>query len=280
MTNNAKVSIIAPSKSIDLFKDQFDRGVEILTSNGFQIKFNQGGDQNLKYKIDAINESLQDDSPIVWCAVGGDSCFEILDLIDFDHINQNKILFGSSDNTHLVLVASLQTTLKTVFAPNVVNLPSLSKESLDHCFDYARNLKKFAYPRIMEIIRPGKASGVLFGGNLFALNNIIEKYPTEKLSDIILFFEDIEDEVTEIEEQIKRLKANFDMKKVNALVVGNISLIKKDKNIIELIKSEFDGYGFPIIKVDYFGHNVKEFYPFPIGSKASLDTSKKIFTLK
>jgi len=231
-------------------------------------------------KIKKINQSFTDDSGIIWCAAGGDSCFGILDHIKYGKIISNKLLIGSSDNIHLILAVYLKTGLSTVFGPNIVNLPSLDRGSVDSLFEYIRNIQDFKYPSAMEIIKPGDAEGALFGGNLFALNNILEKYPTDKLNDLILFFEDIEDEVIEIGREIRRLKTSPILNKIKALVIGNIVTQKTKETVIDIIRSEFCEFDFPIIKVNYFGHQTKIFYPIPIGKNAHLDTSQKVFCLR
>lgn len=279
---NNEISIIAPSKNIDGFKDQFDKGLEILISSGFKIAFDQTAEidySNFNNKIDIINNTLESGASITWCAVGGDSCFDILDSINYDKIASDKLLIGSSDNTHLVLAVYLKTAIKTIFGPNVVNLSNLRKKSINQCLDYIRNIQKFEYPKEMTVIKPGKTSGVLFGGNLFALNNTIEKYPVYSLENIILFFEEIEDEVSNIKREIERLKSSAIIGKINGLVIGNLISKNSDEIIAELVKSEFAEFNFPIAKVNYFGHNVKEFYPLPIGVEAHLDTSKNLFAL-
>jgi len=276
------ISIITPSKSVDGFKNQFNEGLKILVSAGLKIAFNQTEKPNysdLKNRVGIINRVLKSNSSIIWCAVGGDSCIDILDFINYDEIASDKLLIGSSDNTHLLLAIYLKTGVKTVFAPNVVNLPSLEKKSIDRCIDYALNVQKFEYPNKMNIVKPGKTTGILFGGNLFAFNNIIEKYPADNLEDIILFFEEIEDEASDIKQEIKRLKSSPIFNKVNGIVIGNLVSKNSNEDPVKNIKSEFAEFNFPIIKVDYFGHNVQEFYPLPLGAKTCLDTANRHFAL-
>lgn len=277
-----KISIINPSNGLKQFRDKFEDGLKFLLSNQLEVKHNQAdetGSNNFKSKIEIINKLLKTGPSIIWCAVGGDSCEEIIDFLDYDKIKTDSIIIGASDNTHLVLAVYLKTKINTVFGPNVVNLSTLNQKSVDQCIKYALGRQAFEYPTKMNIINQGEAQGILLGGNLFCLNNIIEKYSTINLENMILFFEEIEDEVSDIKKEIRRLKSTSILNKVSGLVIGNLVSEQSNDNLMEIIKSEFAEYNFPIIKVDYFGHNVKEFYPLPIGVRAQIDTTKNLFTL-
>jgi muramoyltetrapeptide carboxypeptidase len=267
---NPKVSVIYPSKPIEQFQNEFNKGIDILLVNNFIVenneKFSLTTEPSLKAK--AINACFKDEAlDILWSAVGGDQCESLIEKLDFGLIKDQKLI-GSSDNTHLILSAYLKTGSVTYYGPNIINLPELSLHSLTENFSFLKNETELNYPSRMAVIKKGNADGILFGGNLFALNNIIEKYSIDQLDKLVIFFEEIEDEVTNIEKEITRLKSSGILKKTKAIIIGN--LISKEPLDIG---QKFADYDMPIIKVDYFGHKVKDFYIFPIGRKVSLDTS-------
>lgn len=268
---NKNISVIYPSKSIKEFKQQFNEGVNILEKNNFRIFKNENDslitDPDLKAL--AINNRFGEGKQILWSAVGGDKCESLIGKISFDLLKNEKII-GSSDNTHLILAAYLMTGKITYYGPNIINLPQLNQKSLMSNLNFLSGNSSLTYSAEMTVINDGRASGILFGGNLFALNNILEQFSTDRLKDLVIFFEDIEDEVTNLNKEINRLKTSEVLKKTKALIVGHV-ISDKFSNL----KEELADYDFPIIKVDYFGHQVKDFYIFPIGRRVLIDTSLK-----
>jgi len=84
---------------------------------------------------------------------------------------------------------------------------------------------------------------------------------------------------------VKELKNRGFFDKISAMVIGHLSKCKDKKYpednrpIKKILLETTKKYKFPIIKVDYFGHDIPDFYTFPIGIEASVDTGKKEFKL-
>jgi len=64
------------------------------------------------------------------------------------------------------------------------------------------------------------------------------------------------------------------------MVIGGVKSDQDPIQLFDMVVNEFKNYNFPIIKVDFFGHYTKEFYPLPIGRHAVIDTSTNRFALE
>jgi len=69
--------------------------------------------------------------------------------------------------------------------------------------------------------------------------------------------------------------------KISGMVVGHLSdcvdkkYPKDNRLIADIVLERTAGHIFPILKVEYFGHDIKNFYTMPIGCEARLDAKEK-----
>jgi len=98
----------------------------------------------------------------------------------------------------------------------------------------------------------------------------------------ILFWEEIDDNLTAVEYQLHQLHLSGALKEISGMIIGHIHKTIKSEGrpfkdtVLELTKN----YNYPIIKTDDFGHFTKVFYTLPIGIKVQIDTSRKEFLFK
>lgn len=282
------IGVIAPSRYIAEQKKQIDKSIDLLEKSGFKIIF--GNNINRRYfqaagtpkeRAKDLNDMIANKKiKMIFCAYGGDSTNQILDLIDYELIRSNpKIITGYSDITNLILAVTKKTDLITFHGPNLSEFFQVNSASKKFLLALITK-QKTELPKDFEVIKPGSVSGKLLGGNLFVINSLAATDYNIDFKNAILFWEDIDEGLSTIEFQLNQLKLNGILDKISGMVIGHIVKVNKENRPAEDIVIELTrGLKFPIIKVDYFGHKVKDFYTFPNGIDVKLNTESNEFKL-
>ena len=134
-----------------------------------------------------------------------------------------------------------------------------------------------------KIIKNGVSEGILIGGNLNCLREMVCGEYSLDFENKILFIEDLGEESNPkfISNFLYYMKQNKVFSKIKGLWIGHYeheSGIKLEDVVMDVLK---DDYTFPIIKSENFGHTDRK-QVIPIGVKAKIDTTKneKIFLLE
>lgn len=289
------VGIVAPSRPIYNIKEEISKGISEIKNRGFLVKKGEFLNKKDYYSAGNISQRVNDihamfsDKNIkgIFCATGGVSAIQLLDKLDFELIKKNpKIFMGYSDITLLLLAINKKSGITTFYGPNVREIFSVSKETQNFIFDMLEGkTKSFEYPKNIKIIMPGKAEGKLVGGLLAGMVNLLGTPYVPNFDNKIIFWEETGASPAIIDLQLQQLKLAGAFNKIKGMVIGHLDNCtdkkypKDNKSIEEIISERTDGFSFPIIKVEYFGHNTNNFYSIPIGVNASLDTDKKLFTV-
>lgn len=160
----------------------------------------------------------------IFCALGGDSCNQLLPHIDYELIRNNpKIFIVFSDVTHLLLALNQKSSLMTFHGPSLKDLSKLTKRSL---LSLNKQLSNDSFngdfPSDFEIIKPGNTRGALVGENLFVLNALVSSEYMPKIDNKIIFWEEIDDNLSAIEFQLYQLRLTRVLEKISGMVVGHI----------------------------------------------------------
>lgn len=281
------VGLICPSRYVYGEGERVNKTINWLTNLGLKIKignnfytrfYNSAG--NKYQRAEDINNMFADTKvKAIWAGIGGDSANQILELLDFDLISNNpKILIGYSDVTNLLLSIYSKCNMMTFHGPNLVQFPELTKTS-------KKQLKKifFGIESKFKInfstIKNGLASGELVGGNLFIINNLIKTKYSPNYVGKILFWEEINEGLSSIEYQLYQLALSGVLKEISGMVMGHIAQTRRDgsRPLKQILDEITKNYNFPIIKMNCFGHQCKNFYTFPLGAQSEINTNKKEF---
>jgi muramoyltetrapeptide carboxypeptidase len=219
------------------------------------------------------------------CATGGISSNQILELIDYDLISKNpKIFIGYSDNTNPLLAINKKTGLVCFYGPDICELPFLRQEALESFLKFLTT-GVIGLPGKIEVIKKGKEAGKLVGGYLPAINGLMTSEFSPKFSGSVLFWENVNESPSKIDFLLNQLKLSGNLKKISAMVVGHLENCvdakyqQDNKQIEQIVLEVCKNYDFPIIKVDFFGHEIKDFYCLPIGAEVLIDTESKVFKI-
>ncbi len=251
-----------------------------------QRGFNAGTDAQ---RLDDLHAMFADpEVKAVWCVRGGYGCTRLLPYIDFDLIRQNpKIFIGYSDVTALLQAVYLQTGLVCFHGPVAsATFTDYAKRHLAavlmegrqaHVISIADGQKGKKEPEYQPLaIRPGKASGVLTGGNLSLMAAMAGTPHAFDLTGKLVFIEEVEERPYRVDRMLTTLLQASNLHKAAGIALGIFAAChpKKDElslSLTETLQDRLAGLGIPVAYGFSFGH-VSDNCTLPVGAGATLDT--------
>jgi muramoyltetrapeptide carboxypeptidase len=289
------IGVIAPSRPIENIKKEIENGIYALEQLGFKVKKSKNIDKRFYFSAGTPEERAADihemfadpEVKAIICATGGSSSNQLLELIDFNLVeDDSKIFLGYSDISILLLAMYKKSGINAFYGPTVYEMSMLTPSSKDFLLDMLKGEKEqFKYPSELAVIRPGKIQGMLIGGLLSRINSLIGTDYIPDFNNSILFWEEVNMSPAMIDFNLETLRLAGVFDNIKGMIVGHLSgctdskYPEDNRSIEDIILDRTTGYNFPIIKTDYFGHDINDFYTIPLGKKASIDTDKKEFTL-
>ena len=271
------IFIVTPSYLIKKKRD-FTGGIKQLTGLGFNV-INPEFPEKLpspQEKADQVHGAFADPGvDIILALRGGYSAMKSLPYIDFELIKKYpKIIAGFSDLSALLNPIFERTGMVTLHAPMVINLvtptPFTLKSLVNAVTGYAeKNLFKGAR---CKVYNPGSASGILKGGNLITLTALIDTDWEIDTAGSILFLEDVDEELHEVDRFLTQWILAGKFKGIKALILGDFRGLSSQK-IYDILASQM-ALDFPVVHCPYIGH-VANKITLPIGAEVELNTDKK-----
>lgn len=282
------IGLIAPSSAIE--KDDLEvinKSILLMESAGFSVKFAKNAFSNTlgygataKEKAEDINSMFKDkEIKAIFCISGGFNSNTTFDYLDYDMIKYNpKIICGFSDSTSILNNIYTQTGLVTFHGPTFKSLTSWQTE-----YGYEEVMKRFVEGGLSlgkaedeyEVIKEGKAKGILVGGNLSLVNEMVNGKYSIDFTDKILFLEELflETPPALASNYLYNMKQNGVFNKIKGMWLGNYDgSVRLEQILLDTLEGE---YNFPIIKSNNFGHIDKKVV-IPIGTMAKIDTSSEL----
>lgn len=295
------VGVISPSTPV-FSKQGLSRGFKVLESLGFKPKlgpkalevhanYQAGTREDRLHDLHAM--FLDDEVKAVFCTGGGYASIQLLPDIDWEIIEKNpKIFVGYSDITVILTAMWEKTGLITFHGPTVeAGLSSdlgASKGKKFTLKNFKDVLTKGNVGRLngfteWKALKQGRAEGTLIGGNLDVLLSLMGTTYEPKWDGKILFWEDVDLTIEDIDNYLWQLRVARVFKKIEGMVVGKITDLKsieeetekwanldQPPTIENIILKATEGYNFPIIYGVDFGHDVPSL-TLPVGAKAAID---------
>lgn len=290
------IGVIAPSRPLWNIQKEVDLGLERLEKNGFVIKRGKHLDKHFYYSAGSKEERVEDlhamfmDSEVkaILCATGGSSSIDLLRYIDFDIIKNNpKPFIGYSDITALLLAIERNVDGIAIHGPNAYELSYISEKSFAQFIGVLKNSQEANIAsENMKVIRHGRASGKILGGNITLINTLLANDFLPNFDDKILFWEEIGESPAMLSFKLRELELSEKMKNIKGMIIGFLSdcVDKKypqdNKSIEEIVLDVFSDYDFPIIQWNYFGHDMPDFYSFPFRMTCEINTEKNKLILQ
>jgi muramoyltetrapeptide carboxypeptidase len=216
---------------------------------------------------------------------GGYGMGRIIDRLDFKKFKKHpKWLIGFSDITVLHMHLLNKYNIASMHAPMAAAFNEGENEFTES-LRKALTGKKSIYKTEPHLFnQKGEASGILIGGNLALLANIIGTPSDFDTKNKILFIEDIGEYIYNLDRMLYQLKRSGKFNKPAALILGGFTDMKDTerpfgKTTDEVLKEITAEFGFPVC----FGFPVshgKENVALKIGVEYHLKVSAKQVVLK
>jgi len=295
------IGLIAPSSSITDAK--LEKAIGNMESLGLKVKLGKyvkeingylaGTDEQ---RLEDLHNMFADDSVDgIWCIRGGYGAGRILPKINYKLIRKNpKIFIGYSDITALNQAIYQETGLICFHGPVATSTFSdytvkhlkavLMHPTKTHTFEYAtaNDAEKDKAYRT-EVIRAGRATGELIGGNLSLLASMVGTKFHWNVKNKLVFIEDIGEKPYRIDRMLTQLlqASNFD--KAAGVILGvfedcEAKASDRSLTLMETLSGQFEPLGIPVIYGLSFGHITNHFV-MPVGVKATMDTEERSVTL-
>ncbi len=299
LKNGDTIGLVSPAGFLK--KSSLDEAIESMEKLGFKVKVGDhvldrngylaGTDQQ---RADDINNMFKDNSVDgIFCTRGGYGVARMLNLLDYGTIKNNpKMLIGYSDITALLYGIFAQTGLVSFHGP--VATSTFDEFSTEYFRKVLMsNLSPLELPlnevhkEDSYVIRSGKASGKLVGGNLSIVVSLIGTPYDVDFTDSILFLEEVREEPYRIDRFLTQLLSSGKLDKVNGIALGVFKNCEIDPDkpsfersftLKEVLFDRLYQLGVPVVYGLSFGHIANK-YTLPFGIKAELNTINKSITL-
>ena len=236
-----------------------------------------------------LNAALADDRvDAVWCIRGGYGVTRILAQVDFAALARRpRPVIGFSDITALLNALTLATGVVTFHGPTARHpLTGFSRRHFERVLGSPTPSGRLEHPpappdvlvpvgqRIVTIV-PGRAEGVLVGGNLTLLQCLVGT-PWQPATDgALLFLEDIGEDLYRVDRALSHLRLAGLLDRLAGVAVGQFSGMRRATSdgglgFDEVLASYFEPLGVPTAAGFPIGH-VEDQWTVPIGARAALD---------
>ncbi|MBV8502173.1 MAG: LD-carboxypeptidase [Paucibacter sp.] len=289
------VGIVSPANAT-YERDPMDFAVETLQALGFKVKlaphararWGQFAGQDVDRAGD-INAMFADDSIAgIFAMTGGSGCNRIVDKLDYALIRRKPKYFGGySDLTCLVNAMQRKTGLVTFHAP--VASSEWNGFSADHFKALVMNgetalLQNPSGERGDNLIqredrtvmiRPGKARGVLVGGNLAVLTSLAGTPYFPDCRGAILFIEEVNEYLYRCDRMLSTLRLLGVLDQVAGVVIGKFTHCEPGEGygvltLDEIFEDYFGGLKVPVYRGAMIGH-IKRKFTLPVGGMVEMD---------
>lgn len=235
------VALLAPASAVS--PEYCDGAVRWLERNGFRVRrYPSAGGISGSYsapeqtRIAELRDALSDpEVKAILCARGGYGCAHLLEHIDSLAKENPKWIIGFSDVSalHALMQSHGYISLHSSMAKHLTLHP---EDAVSQAI-----LKTLLTGRQQEISCPadplsipGKAHGILIGGNLAVINALAESpwspFNKERRRDCILFIEDISEAIYAVERMLFRLHISGFLDRVKGIIVGQFTEYRPDRN--------------------------------------------------
>jgi len=286
------VAVVAASGPV--LPERLERGIDVLRSWDLDVReatHARGTHESLPY-LSADDAARADDLTRAWCdpdvravfcARGGYGAQRMVDLLDWDSLAEAgpKVLVGFSDVTALHQAFAARLGLSTVHGPVVTSLGSGDDESREHLrallFEPEPGIGLTPEPATTVV--PGRAEGVLVGGNLVLLATELGTRNSVSAAESIAVLEEIGEEAYRLDRLLTQLLRAGWFDRVRGIVLGDFTDCGTPESLRRLVTDRLSPLGVPMIADAPLGHGDRNL-AFPFGVPALLDADAGSLVLR
>lgn len=291
----ARIGIVSPASACE--RTEFDRGVAELRRLGFEPVFDDSVFETSVFtagspgvRAAAFRRAWTDPTLSALVATrGGYGSVHLLPLFDgWDPRETPKIFIGYSDNTSLLTWLTCRCGLTALHGPMLDRRLSLGAAGYD-----AHSLLSLACgrgaglelrPEGLSVLKPGGATGPLFGGTLTQLTaSLGTPYAFDPPDGCILFIEDVNERPYRIDRMLTQLRLGGILSRARGLVFGEMPGCDEAmgaataRDTIRACTGDLDGpvlFGFPS------GHTAGPCWTLPLGVRVTVQTTPALLRVE
>lgn len=273
------IGIVSPSSPV--LESALEDGISFLKTLGFKIKLSEHVFSSERFLAgkdaeragDIMECFINPDIKAIIATRGGQGSQRILPFLDYDLIQKNpKPLFGFSDTTALQLGLFKKTGLVSYTGYTLTShFDNLVKTTLSSAmFGKTYNISKG------ETVKGGNCKGILLGGNLTLLTNLMGTPYFPCFKDSILLLEDVGVTPYNIDGMLSQLALAGIFDEVSGVIFGMFedcgspTSQQSDGSVQDVISEWSSQLKIPCIKEFPYGHGNHNSV-LPIGQLAHLD---------
>jgi muramoyltetrapeptide carboxypeptidase len=224
-----------------------------------------------------LNIALGDDSiDAIWCVRGGYGSMRLLPKLDYASLGRRPRPFiGFSDITAFHAAIWRECGIVSFHGPTARGeLSDFSRSSLRRALvDQADSCGVAEGGRVL---RPGKATGRLAGGNLALICSLIGTPWSVDFEGAILVIEDIDEAVYRVDRMMRQLLLSGALSSCAGIVAGDFrppqgETSQQNRLLDDVIAEAAEDAGVPCLAGAPFGH-IHDQWTIPLGAVAELDT--------
>ena len=227
-----------------------------------------------------LNDALGDRSvDAVWCLRGGYGAMRILDAVDYDALRARpRALLGYSDITALHLAVGERCGLVSYHAPTArAELTPFTRSSLERAV--VRSTDPCGSAPDARTLRPGRAEGVLAGGNLALLAALAGTPYAPRFAGAVVVLEDIGEATYRVDRMLRQLLLAGLLDDCRAIVFGHCTNCPEAsddgaRTLDEIVAETADALGVPCLAGVPVGH-IDDQWTVPLGRLAEVDAVAK-----
>ena len=237
-----------PSDAIRLLETW---GLKVILGKTVTAAHHQfAGDDALR--AEEFQQFMEEDTiKAIFAARGGYGTIRIIDRLNFSSFaNKPKWIVGFSDVTVLHSHIYHNYQIETIHGQMPLTIPDGTIASLEtlRCALFG---EKLSYQYQTNMIKPGKAEGILIGGNLAILINLLGSNSDIDFRDKILFLEDVGEYVYAIDRMLWTLKRAGKLAHLRGLIIGGFSDLKDNDppfgySLQKMIMEKVNEYDYPV----------------------------------
>lgn len=286
-----KVAIVSPAGKID--RTVVERGAEILRDQGFIVEIGKhafdvetvfaGSDEA---RAEDMQKAISDKKvKAIFCSRGGYGSLRIHQKLNWSaFFKKPKWLIGFSDISvfHAYLTNHKIASLHGVMPAFFEREGAVTESFLETINVLRGDLPLYSIePHLLN--RPGKAEGILTGGNLSILQSLrgtpLDISPKGK----ILFIEDTSEYHYHLDRMMTNLKTGRVLEQISGLIVGSFTDMKDGetpygKSAHEIIHDAVALYRYPVVFFFPAGHQLPNF-PLILGGRVSVNVTPNEVTV-